>query len=79
MSRPALDGDIVVAVVKGDILDEDVARTFRVDAIVVDELCIVAQRAADDIFAFEQMDAPEWRIDDFHPFEGNVAAVVELQ
>ena len=74
----AFDGDVVVAVVELDIFDEQVAAVFGVDAVIVYQLGIVADTPADDVFRFQQVNAPEWGVGDEHPFDGDVLAVEEL-
>ncbi len=74
----ALYGYVVVAVVEVDVLYEDVARRFGIDTVVVDEFRIIAEAAADGILALQEVDAPEWRVDDFHAFERHTLAAVEL-
>ena len=66
------------AVVELDIFDEQVAAVFGVDAVIVYQLGIVADTPADDVFRFQQVNAPERGVGDEHPFDGDVLAVEEL-
>ena len=74
----ALDGHVVIAIVEDDVLDEYILGVFRIDAVVVGQLRIVAQTVADDVFRLEQVHAPERRLGDENIFQGDSFAVEEL-
>ena len=74
----ALDGYIVVAVVELDVLDQHILRILGVDAVVIDQLGIVAQAVADDVLRLEEVDAPEGGVGDKDTLQRDVLALVEL-
>ena len=71
----ALYRHVVIAVVEIHILYEDIARAFRIDAVIVHEFGIVTQRTAYHILALQEMHAPERGIDDIDPFKSDILTV----
>ena len=74
----AFDGYVVVAIVKLDVLNQHILRIFGVDTIVVDQLGIVAQGIAKDVFRAEQVDAPKGGIDYFYTLQRDALALEKL-
>lgn len=74
----ALNGYVIVTIVKVHLLNEDISRAFRVYAVVVDKFGIVAYASADDILAVKEMETPEWRVGDEDVLNGNTFTPIEL-
>ena len=74
----ALNGYVIVTIVKVDILNEDISRAFGIYAVIVDKFGIVAYASADDILAVKEMETPERRVGDKDVLNGNTFTPIEL-
>src|SRR5579862_8861547 len=75
---PALDRDAIVAGIELALLDEHVARAFRIAAVVVRPVAVDLHAAHGYVLAEHGIEFPHRRIADAHAFDQHVGAAVGL-